>query len=160
MRRAPYVHRRPGSDRYQFALPAPPDLAHHFPSQWAARKSLGTSELREANKRACLWAAEWTLKFEQLRRTDNPQQHSTLAVHLDSLPTVALTPDLIAEMTTFHQSRALEGDEAARIAGLIEPRNLAFRKALRSVADSPYVVGPPGRRSSPSAATPCQILRR
>lgn len=118
MRRAPYVHRRPGSDRYQFALPAPPDLAHHFPSQWAVRKSLGTSELREANKKACLWAAEWTLKFEQLRRTDNPQQHSALAAHLDSLPTVALTPDLIAEVTTFHQSRALESDEAARMAGL------------------------------------------
>ena len=118
MRRAPYVHRRPGSDRYQFALPAPPDLAHHFPSQWAVRKSLGTSELREANKKACLWAAEWTLKFEQLRRTDNPQQHSALAAHLDSLPTVVLTPDLISEVTTFHQSRALESDEAARMAGL------------------------------------------
>lgn len=118
MRRAPYVHHRPGSDRYQFALPAPPDLAHHFPSQWAVRKSLGTSELREANKRACLWAAEWTLKFEQLRRADNPQQHRATAAHLDSLPTVALTPELIAEVATFHQSRALEGDEAARMAGL------------------------------------------
>lgn len=118
MRRAPYVVSRPGSNRLQFALPAPSDLSHHFPTQWAVRRSLGTSSIPEANKKARIWTAEWELKFEQLRRQDNPQQHLGTAAYIAALPLVPLSPDLIAEVTTFHLSRALDGDEAARMAGL------------------------------------------
>lgn len=52
MHRADYVHPRSGSKVWQFYLPAPPDLIPHFGSLWACRKSLGTTDLQEANARA------------------------------------------------------------------------------------------------------------
>lgn len=132
MRRAPYVVPRPGSNRWQFALPAPSDLSHHFPTQWAVRKSLGTANIPEANKKARIWAAEWELKFEQLRRKDAPVQHAGTAAHIAALPLVPLTLELIAEVSAFHLSRALDGDEAARMAGLSGPEfdNLSFALEL------------------------------
>lgn len=134
MRPAPYVVRRKGTDRLQFALPVPSDLEGHFPTQWAVRKSLGTASIPEANKKARVWTAEWELKFEQLRRQDKPQQHAGTAAHIAALPLVPLTPELIAEVTTFHLSRALEGDEAARMAGLSGPEfdSLSFTLELEA----------------------------
>jgi integrase len=134
MRRISYVVPRPGSNRLQFALPTPSDLSHHFPTQWAVRKSLGTSDIPEANRKARIWTAEWELRFEQLRRQDKPQQHTGPATYIDSLPLVTLTPELIAEVTAFHLSRALEGDEAARMAGLSGPEfdNLSFALELEA----------------------------
>lgn len=131
--RAPYVHTRPSSTRWQFAMPVPPDVAHHFTSQWACRKSLGTSDLREANTKAKLLAAAMEQKFAQLRQKDSPSSHpgpqadiaALLPVALPAvappavtLPVVTLTPELIAETAALHLARALEADEAMRLSGL------------------------------------------
>lgn len=65
--RFPGVHRRPDSVIYQFGLRAPQDLLAHFPSGWAIRASLKTSDLKEANAKAKALHAEWDARFEALR---------------------------------------------------------------------------------------------
>lgn len=65
--RFPGVHRRPDSVIYQFGLRAPQDLLVHFPSGWAIRASLKTSDLKEANAKAKVLHAEWDARFEALR---------------------------------------------------------------------------------------------
>lgn len=67
MTRFPGVHRRPDSVIYQFGLRAPQDLLAHFPSGWAIRASLKTSDLKEANAKAKALHAEWDARFEALR---------------------------------------------------------------------------------------------
>lgn len=114
----PNVYRRAGTSRWQFALPAPRDLSHHFKTQWACRTSLGTSDLREANAKAKELHAEWEQKFSTLRRLDNPVQQPALLEHLAGLPVVPLTQQLIQEAAELLHSRMLEGDEAVRLAGL------------------------------------------
>ena len=65
--RFPGVQRRADSGIYQFGLRAPKDLLVHFPSGWAIRASLKTSDLREANAKAKALHAEWDARFEALR---------------------------------------------------------------------------------------------
>ena len=65
--RFPGVHRRADSGIYQFGLRAPQDLLAHFPSGWAIRASLKTSDLKEANAKAKALHAEWDARFEALR---------------------------------------------------------------------------------------------
>jgi hypothetical protein len=66
------VQRRADSVIYQFVLKAPADLRAHFPTGWAARQSLKTSDLREANDKAKALQAEWAGRFRALRE-DKPQ---------------------------------------------------------------------------------------
>ncbi len=63
----PGVHRRSDSLTWQFGLRVPKDLASQFRSAWAVRRSLGTSELREANDKAKALQAEWAARFESMR---------------------------------------------------------------------------------------------
>lgn len=65
--RFPGVHRRADSGIYQFGLRAPKDLQAHFPSGWAIRVSLKTSDLKVANAKAKALQAEWDARFEALR---------------------------------------------------------------------------------------------
>lgn len=65
--RFPGVQRRADSGLYQFGLRAPKDLLAHFPSGWAIRASLKTSDLREANAKAKALHAEWDARFQALR---------------------------------------------------------------------------------------------
>ena len=65
--RFPCVQRRADCGVYQFGLLAPKDLLAHFPSGWAVRASLKTSDLREANAKAKALHAEWDARFEALR---------------------------------------------------------------------------------------------
>lgn len=70
--RFPGVHLRPDSNRYQFGLKPPDELAHHFPGEWAVRLSLRTSDLSKANAMAKVLHAEWAQKFEALAKSENP----------------------------------------------------------------------------------------
>lgn len=68
------VHRRAGSTNWQWRIKTPLDLASVYASQWAHRCSLETSELRLANTLAAQLQATWTARFEDQRRTLNPQR--------------------------------------------------------------------------------------
>lgn len=143
----PNVYRRPGTSRWQFALQAPRDLAHHFKTQWACRVSLGTSELREANTKAKELHAEWERKFAAMRRLDNPVQQPTVAEQLAALPVTPMTPQLIQEAAELLHSRMLESDEAARLAGLSPADYLNQEIALEveeGVLKRAYATGDPG----------------
>lgn len=67
MTRFPGVYRRVDADTYQFGLRAPKDLASHFPTPWAIRCSLKTTDLRTANELAKSLQGEWSAKFEAMR---------------------------------------------------------------------------------------------
>lgn len=69
------VHRRNDSSVWQWCIKAPKDLRPHFyTSVWAHRCSLGTYDLREANRRAIQLRAQWDARFEQQRQQLNPQR--------------------------------------------------------------------------------------
>jgi hypothetical protein len=68
------IETRKGSNVLQWKIKAPKDLCAVYPSQWAHRCSLGTSDLREANLKAAHLLAHWLDKFEQQRRMLNPQK--------------------------------------------------------------------------------------
>ena len=71
----PGVIRRADSTVWWFALRAPQDLLHRFDGgPWAARCSLKTRDLREANTKARVLQSEWSQRFDAMRREDNPQR--------------------------------------------------------------------------------------
>lgn len=99
--RFPGVHLRPDSAVYWFALRAPADLAHHYPSRWAVRQSLKTKDLRQANDKAKALQAEWAERFASLRKADNPQP-------------VDLSPALCATIAAELRRWVLEADDNLR----------------------------------------------
>jgi len=62
-KRAAGVYLRPGSSVWQWALRAPDDLRSVYPTQWAFRCSLKTSDLLQANDKAAVLNAEWRTRF-------------------------------------------------------------------------------------------------
>jgi len=69
------VTRRSDSTVWSFVLSAPGDLLHRFDGKpWAVRRSLKTRDLREANALARELQAEWSQRFDAMRREDNPQR--------------------------------------------------------------------------------------
>lgn len=99
--RFPGVHQRLDSAVYWFALRAPADLAHHYPSRWAVRQSLKTKDLRQANDKAKALQAEWAERFASLRKADNPQP-------------VDLSPALCATIAAELRRWVLEADDNLR----------------------------------------------
>lgn len=116
--RHPGVYRRADSGTYQFGLRAPVDLRSHFPSAWAVRCSLGTSDLRKANEKANALQAEWAGRFELLRSgkpvaVDMAGLRAKLFAYVEA--TLPNTDRVVAEMTP-----AQRQDEASTIAWLRE----------------------------------------
>lgn len=96
------VYRRPGSTRWQLRIKVPADLTSLYPTEWACRVSLETSELREANERAAKLWAEWTARFDEQRRELKPQEAERI------------TPELAQVLAQRVYARVLAGDEALR----------------------------------------------
>ena len=89
------VTSRPDSTRWWFVLRTPQDLLHRFNGNpWAARCSLKTSDLREANSKARMLQAEWAQRFDAMLREDNPQQ-----VDLNPALVAAIVSDDYAHLT-------------------------------------------------------------
>jgi integrase len=105
VKRATGVYLRTGTNVYQWRIRVPKDLAAFYPGkEWADRRTLGTSNLAQANRLAAQLYADWLTKFDQQRQQLNLQ------------PT-ALTPELIKLMTdTFHYD-ALTADHNVRTQG-------------------------------------------
>lgn len=66
------MHKRKGSNVWQWGIKVPSDLRHLYPSQWAHRTSLGTSDAREAAAKAARLDAEWLERFAAQRLSLNP----------------------------------------------------------------------------------------
>ncbi|MDE2398268.1 MAG: hypothetical protein KGM91_22765, partial [Burkholderiales bacterium] len=102
MTRHPGVYdRRPASTFWWFYQTVPADLAHRFPRPWAERQSLKTRDLREANARAKLKAAEWERTFAAMRLEENPQE-------------LTLSPALVASVAAEVRRWVLEADDNMR----------------------------------------------
>lgn len=76
------VYRRPGSTRWQLRVKVPSDLLSLYPTEWACRVSLETSDLREANEQAAQRWAEWTTRFDEQRKALNPQKAEKITPQL------------------------------------------------------------------------------
>jgi hypothetical protein len=105
--RADYVHRRNNSANLIYQRPVPPDLSKHpesqwFGKQWAARVSLGTPDVRQANVLARRLSVEWDERFQSERDRLSPAA-------LDVLPE-DLVPVLVARI----RSNVLRADDATR----------------------------------------------
>lgn len=99
--RFPGVYHRTDSKVYQFGLRPPDELAHHFPTGWADRRSLRTYDLTDANVKAKALHAEWALKFAALQKSDNPVL-------------VDLTPALVTAIAAELRRWVLEADDNIR----------------------------------------------
>lgn len=102
MRKAKGVSLRSGSRFYQWAIKVPKDLAALYPGQWAARESLGTADLREANRLAAHLEAKWLEQFAADRRRLNPT-------------TEPLTTELVLRLAAAWSSALLSEDAEARL---------------------------------------------
>lgn len=118
------VYRRKDSNVYQFGLKPPKDLAHRFPpGGWAVRCSLETKDIHKANAKAKALHAEWAVRFEEMRREDNP-----VRVALNS----ALSAAIAAELRRW----VLQADDNMR--DFPEgPRALLLREARQKVQAHP-----------------------
>lgn len=98
----PGVIRRADSTVWWFALRAPQDLLHRFDGgPWAARCSLKTRDLREANTKARVLQSEWAQRFDAMRREENPQR-------------VELNPALVAAIAAEMRRWMLQADDNMR----------------------------------------------
>ena len=94
--------RRPASTFWWFYQSVPADLAHRFPKSWADRCSLKTRDLREANARAKLKAADWERTFAAMRLEER------------ATPADRITPDMAAVLAQRVAVQVLRGDDSLR----------------------------------------------
>lgn len=105
-RRARGIYSRTGTNVYQWRIRVPKDLATFYPGkEWADRRTLGTSNLAQANILAAQLYADWLSKFDQQRQQLNPK------------PAQALTPELIQFMTDSFRHDAINLDHWVRSEG-------------------------------------------
>ena len=85
MKRYAGVAKRPGSTIWQWSQKVPDDLRQQYPTQWAHRCSLKTSDLREANELATRLHADWLGRFAAKRLALNPQRIETVTPELSKM---------------------------------------------------------------------------
>ena len=73
-KRAAGVHARTGSSVWQWKIKVPNELRALYASEWAHRCSLKTSDLSVANLLAAGLQAEWMGRFDEQRKSLNPQR--------------------------------------------------------------------------------------
>lgn len=101
-----------GSNVWQWRVKAPKELRHLYPSGWACRCSLGTTDRRQANLQASRLRAEWLAKFATQRLALSPEAIQSVSEAATQFLAQRLLHDLLAT------------DEELRIGG--------FTEALRS----------------------------
>lgn len=122
----PGVHRRPNSTVWHFFVSVPTHLKHHFDGKtFAHRKSLGTRDLVEANRRAKVIDADWAQRFGELEKQDNPQE-------------VAVTPALVAAVATEVRRWVLLADDNMR--SFPEGPNGLLRRELQAQPSAGFSV--------------------
>lgn len=122
MKRFKGVGPRPGSSVWQWSIKVPTELRDQYPTQWAHRCSLETTDLREANAKAAVLEATWQLRFEEQRRALNPTRVESIS------------PELAATLAQRIREEVLSRDDAFR-----SDQGAAFLMAAmgRSVAARP-----------------------
>jgi len=120
-KRATGVYSRTGTNIYQWRLRVPKDLTALYPGkEWAERRTLGTSNLLQANRIAAGLYATWLTKF------DHQRQQSA-----------ALTPELIQFIADKFRHETLSNDQSARIKGSSQGRT---SREFEELADSHRLV--------------------
>jgi integrase len=105
-KRAIGVYLRTGTNVYQWRIRVPKDLAGFYPGkEWAERRSLGTSNLPQANMVAAQLYADWLTAFDKQRKQLAPE-----SVH-------CLTPELIKFLSETLRHNALTADHNNRTKG-------------------------------------------
>lgn len=90
------VYQRPRSTRWQLRIKVPADLTSQYPTEWAHRVSLETSDLREANEKAAAIRAEWLSKFEEQRKALNTQKADKISPELARVLAQRVSAQLLA----------------------------------------------------------------
>ena len=105
-KRATGVYLRTGTNVYQWRIRVPKDLAVFYPGkEWADRRTLGTSNLAQANRLAAQLYADWLTRFDQQRKKLAPD-----SIH-------SLTPELIKFLSETLHHNALTADLNNRTTG-------------------------------------------
>lgn len=126
------VYSRTGSNVWQWKIRAPKDLRHAYPSEWAHRCSLGTSDLQEANRKAVQLHAEWVRRFDEQRQRLNPQKLERITPAMAKLLAETLKRDCLAvdeDVRTNPKKWVVGGGIKARLRGMPE----VLADALRDV---------------------------
>lgn len=106
MKRFTGVSKRAGSAVWQWAVKVPSDLRQHYPTQWAHRCSLDTTDLREANARASVLYAQWQTHFAEARRSLNPSKLDTVSGELAEALAQRVRAAVLARDDTIRESQA------------------------------------------------------
>ena len=144
-KRAAGVYLRPGSSVWQWALRAPDDLRSVYPTQWAFRCSLKTSDLLQANDKAAVLNAEWRTRFSEQRKALNPQRVEHVTPEMGKLLAERVTAFVLGTDAALRRS-----PEKAR---LLLDVTRAIGAAHRGLRIGPYV--PP---AATAEATPLDPL--
>lgn len=122
------MHKRAGSNVWQWCVKVPTDLRGQYETQWAHRCSLETTDLREANDRASKLHAEWRERFAAQRRALNPQRLDKVSAELGQA---------LAQRVT---AKLLQADEKLRT----EPATAKLLlDAIRAAVPSVLTINPP-----------------
>jgi len=137
-RRAPGVHLRTGSSVWQWKIKAPSALRSLYPSGWAHRCSLRTSDLSVANLLAAGLQADWLSRFEEQRKTLNPQRVEVVTPAMAKL----LADRIRASILSTDQKLRNEPEttrlllEATRPVGVANGLTIGPYEAPRPIADA------------------------
>jgi integrase len=140
---SPGVRRVPNSTQWHYWKKVPADLSEHpdyIGKQWAFRGTLGTSDLREANKRAALKLVELEDHWARLKQQANPVRISVL------------TPEVLTQLADYIRFCVFNADDYRR-----DSPQVAHRLAvMRDLADGK--VSPEDARVALSAPVEASFL--
>lgn len=136
-KRATGVHKRSGSNVFQWRIKPPKDLNHLYPGQqWAHRCTLGTSDLREANRKATRLYADWQDTFALQRRGSTKIDQLTPA-HGKAFAHEALTTLLADETVRIDRAKRSGWILALEAMGVIGMMRPAQRLGIDFDVDTP-----------------------
>lgn len=148
MKRAKGVSRRVGTTSWQWGIKPPDDLRTLFPTQWAHRCSLGTTDLRAANGKAVDLEAQWQAKFTEQRRALNP------------VPVATITSDLGVTLAASIRTRLLQWDDDLRSSPEMAEVWLSFTENVNHAMRAGLRIGTTRAPPAPSPADLEAIAKR
>lgn len=141
-KRAAGVHTRSGSTVWQWKIRTPLELRSLHPSEWAHRCSLRTSDLTAANAKAAQLQAHWTTRFDEERKSLNPQRVDHVTPEMGKM----LAGRITARVLGLDERLRTEPEKARLLLDAIRPFGIP-----RSLFIGPYEPPAPIRSAEPLA---------
>jgi integrase len=156
VKRSPGVTSVPGSVNWHYVKKVPKELAEHSEykgTQWAFRGSLGTSDLREANRRAALKLVELEAHWARLKQQASP------------VKVTDLSPDVVTQLAEYIRFCVFNADDYHRdnpqeAHKLAVVRDLAAGKVTKDSAMQALAVPPEHAYLSDHSAQALEDLNR